>query len=75
MIGLSHDEDAFCLYAALLLVKPWPIEEGQLKCTLVARRSWRGLCKRHVLKYLLRALWHNRHVKKHQSAPSNTVVV
>jgi hypothetical protein len=33
------------------------------------------LCKRHVLKYLLRALWHNRHVKKHQSAPSNTVVV
>src|SRR5262249_37360575 len=25
-IGLSHDEDAFCLYAALLLVKPRPIE-------------------------------------------------
>src|SRR4029450_7392950 len=26
MIGLSHDEDTFCLYAAPLLVKPRPIE-------------------------------------------------
>ena len=26
MIGLSHDEDTFCLYAAPLLVKPSPIE-------------------------------------------------
>jgi hypothetical protein len=26
IIGLSHVEDAFCLYAASLLVKPRPIE-------------------------------------------------